>query len=220
MINHTPIHLLPDVNTIEKHGKRFYVVGEHKYPSITTVLSDVEKPHLVDWRNSLGPVKADRETKRAADRGTAVHDMIEKFLNNDPNPTANHKLEHINEYNSLHLFLKKVDNIIMQEYALWSHTLRVAGRVDCIGEYKGKLCIIDFKTSNNTKTDSMIEDYKLQVTAYALMFQELYGIQIDNYAIIMSVERGVVPLIFTGEIAPHIDSLVKRINTFHKKHGT
>jgi len=220
MFVHAPIEMLPDVPTIEKHGKRFYVVGDKQYPSITTILSDGDKPWVADWRNSLGHQKADKETKRAADRGTAVHSMIEKMLNNEESPSQGFNVSDVAEFNSLRVFLRKINNIITQETALWSDTLQIAGRVDCIGEYKGKLCVIDFKTSSNVKTAEIIKDYFMQVTAYSLMFQELYDIQIDDFVILMSVERGMVPMIFTGKVEDHIPDLLKKINTFHKKHGS
>jgi len=206
-----------ELKTIEGPKGRFYITptGE-KYPSITTILGTGDKPWLKDWRQSLGEAKADKEMKRAADRGSAVHLMIERFLNNEENPTREQKMEHITEFNSVRLHLKNVNNILTQESALWSDTLKVAGRVDCVGEFRNKLCIIDFKTSTNSKDDSKIQDYWLQVTAYAIMFQERYGVQIDNAAIIMSVERG-VPLVFTKPIEPFIEPLVQRINTYHSK---
>jgi genome maintenance exonuclease 1 len=168
---------------------------------------------------SMGFEKADKEMKRAADRGTAVHSMVEKHLDNDPTPTAGHNHEHIPGFNQLRLPLRKVDNILTQESALWSDTLRCAGRVDCVGEYKGKLAIIDFKTSTNNKTEAMVQDYYLQTTAYALMFQERYGIQIDHLVILMSVERGAVPLVFQQPIEPYIEPLLLRINTYHTTYG-
>jgi genome maintenance exonuclease 1 len=212
----TPIEL----KTTEGPKGRFYVTPEgNKYPSVTTILGSGDKPWLADWRNSLGPVKADKEMKRATDRGSAVHLMIENFLNNNPEPSKGQHIDHIVEFNSVKLHLNKINNILTQETALWSDTLKAAGRVDCVGEYKNKLSIIDFKTSTNSKTGSKIEDYWLQVTAYALMFQERYNIQIDNAVIIMSVERG-VPLVFTKPIEPFIEPLIRRINTYHIEKGT
>jgi CRISPR/Cas system-associated exonuclease Cas4 (RecB family) len=209
-----------ELKTIEGPKGRFYITPEgNKYPSITTILGAGEKPWLNDWRSSMGFEKADKEMKRAAERGTAVHSMIEKFLDNDPAPSAGHKIEHIPDFNMLRVHLRKVNNILTQESALWSDTLRCAGRVDCIGEYKGKLAIIDFKTSTNDKKGSMIEDYYLQTTAYALMFQERYGIQIDDLVILMSVEKGAVPLVFQRPIEPYIEPLLHRINTWHTTYG-
>lgn len=218
MFTHNNIITPLDLKTIEGPGGRFYVTPDgKKYPSITTVLGDKEKPWLADWRNMLGEKKADKEMKRAADRGTAVHLMIEKYLNNDPAPTEGQKQEHISEYNSVKLRLKKINNIYTQESALYSDVLRVAGRVDCVAEFDGVPSIIDFKTSSNDKTERMIEDYFLQTTAYALMFEEIYNIPIDQVVIIMSTEKGVVPLVFKKRIEEYIEPLCTRVNEYHKK---
>jgi genome maintenance exonuclease 1 len=208
-----------DLKTIEG-AKRLYITPEgNRYHSITTILGALEKPYLKSWRASLGEINATKEMKRAADRGSAVHLMTERFLNNDVNPTAGQQLEHIGEFNSLRLHLKKINNIITQESALWSDELRIAGRVDCIADFDGKLSIIDFKTSTNNKTESMIQDYWLQCAAYAIMFQERYDIQIDNLVVIMSVERGAVPLIFKQKVDDFIEPLLIRINNYYKNIG-
>lgn len=213
----TPVEL----KTIEGPKGRFYVTPEgNKYPSITTILGSGDKPWLNDWRQSLGFEKADKEMKRAADRGTAVHLMVERFLNNEDKPTRGMQTDHITEFNTLRLHLKKINNIVTQESALWSDMLRTAGRVDCIGEYQGKLSIIDFKTSTTSKNMGMIQSYWLQTTAYAIMFQERYGIQIDQAVIIMSVERGAVPLVFKQPIDQYIEPLLVTINNYHVKKGT
>lgn len=212
----TPVEL----KTIESSKGRLYITPEgNKYPSITTVLGAGDKPWLNDWRRSLGEAKADKEMKRAADRGTSVHLMIERMLNNEDEPTREQKLEHVAEFNSLRLHLKKINNILTQESALWSDTMKLAGRVDCIGEYQGVLSIIDFKTATNDKTPAKIQDYFLQTSAYSLMFEERYGIQIDQVVIIMSVERGVLPLVFKQPVEPYIEPLLHRINNYHTTYG-
>jgi ATP-dependent exoDNAse (exonuclease V) beta subunit len=209
-----------EVNVINGPKGRFYVSPNTgaKYPSITTMLGAKEKPYLAEWRNSLGVEKADKETARCADRGTAVHSMIENYLNNMGNPTKGFLPEHIREFNQVRLKLNKISEIYTQEIALFSDTLKIAGRVDCVGVYEGKLCIIDFKTSNGDKKESMIGDYFLQTTFYALAFQEMYDIQIDDLTIIMSSERGIVPLVFHSTVEEHIEPLIERINTYYKQH--
>lgn len=220
MFTHLKIIDPIDLKTVEGPTGRFYVTPQQqRYPSITTILGAGEKPWLEQWRMSLGHDKAALETKRAADRGTAVHAMAEKYLNNDPQPTNGHITEHVADFNKLRLFLKKVNNIITQESALWSDTMKVAGRVDCVGEYKGKLSIIDFKTSTNDKNEDKIQDYYLQTTAYALMFQERYNIQIDNIVILMTVEKGIVPLVFTDTIDAYIEPLLNRISSYHLQYN-
>lgn len=213
---HTPVEMIEGVVNKDTSNGRFYTTPSGLlYPSVTTVLGCIEKPAVAEWRKSLGAVKADAETRRATERGTAVHSMIENYLNNVEKPTEGFKTEHIREFNSVRLRLNKIDNILCQEYPLYSDTLKLAGRVDCIGEYDGKLSIIDFKTSNNNKTESMIHDYYMQTAAYSIMFQELYNIEIENIVIIMSVEKGMVPLVFKQQVDPWIAPLCERINKYH-----
>ncbi len=218
MFTHTNLvqpYELKSVTDLTK-GRRYLTPEGISYPSITTVLSGEIKPAVIEWRNSLGAQAADIETKRATDRGTAVHDMVEKFLKNDQQPTKNHIQQHINDFNQLRLHLKKINNIALQEAVLWSDLLKVAGRVDCVAEFQGTLSIIDFKTSTNSKTTSMIEDYYLQTAGYALMFEERYNIIIEDIVIIMSVERGAVPLIFREKVSKYIPALCKRVSDYHK----
>jgi CRISPR/Cas system-associated exonuclease Cas4 (RecB family) len=215
MFNHCNIISPIDIPTIDKNGKRLYKIDNDRiYPSITTILGQKEKPGLADWRASLGASAANKEMKRASDRGTAVHLMTERYINNDPNPIKDQKIEHIVEFNSLKMLLRGIDNVITQESALYSDTLQITGRVDCVGDYKGKLCIIDFKTSTNDKSRNLIEDYFLQTTAYALMFEEQYDIVIEDVIILMSVEKE-VPMIFKGKVDDYIVPLLNRINTYH-----
>lgn len=198
-------------------GIRHYETPEGNfYPSVTTVLGHKEKPWLEDWRNMLGADKAAKETKRCADRGTAIHELVEHYLNNDEEFTRGYASEHVRGFNQLKYRLNHIDNIRAQELALYSDSLRLAGRVDCVGEYDGVLSIIDFKTSNNNKDRDMVEDYFLQCTAYAVMWYEMTGEPIDKIVILMSVERGMVPLVFEDNIDKYVKPLLKRIDEYYK----
>ncbi len=203
-------------STDTTNGRFYFTPSGAKYPSITTILGSSPKQGILDWRESLGHAAADKEMKRAAERGSAVHLMIEKYLNNESNPTENQKTSDITEFNSLKMLLRNVNNIVAQETALYSDLLKIAGRVDCIAEYKGKLSIIDFKTSTNSKNNGMIEDYFKQTTAYSIMFGEMYDIHIDNIVILMSVENG-LPLVFERSVDENIKPLIKTINTYYNK---
>jgi genome maintenance exonuclease 1 len=219
---HLPKPELPELKVVTlPNGKRHYTTPEGvKYPSITTVLGAQEKPWLTDWRNSLGKQKADAETKRAGERGDAVHKLAEIYLNNQLTSeiTKPYKPELVNWFNKVKLNLNKIDNIRIQEAALYSDVLRVAGRVDCIAEYDKTLAIVDFKTSTNSKVKAMIYDYYLQTTAYALMWEEQTGEHIDDIVIIMSVEKGMGPLIFKEKVHKYISPLMKRINKYYEDH--
>lgn len=217
---HVPTLNLPDMKvTNQPNGKRFYTTPAGiKYPSITTILGQKEKPWLDDWRNSLGHVKAAKETKRASERGDAIHKLIEIYLSNKLtyDITRTYDAEHVAGFNQVKLRLNKVDNIRAQEVAIYSDALKVAGRIDCIGEYDGKLSVIDFKTSTNVKDKGMIDDYFLQTTAYAIMWAEIIGEPIEDITIIMSVERGMAPMLFQEKIDKYVSPLLMRIDEYYK----
>ncbi len=199
-----------------KGKQRWYTTPEgNEYPSVTTVLGHGEKPWLEDWRNMLGSKKADKETERASERGTAVHEMAENYLMNDPNPTKGYRADHAKLFNQLKLRLNKIDNVMAQEVNLYSDLLRIAGTVDCVAEYEGVLSVIDFKTSNNNKTEDMVQDYFLQCTAYAIAIMEMYDLLIEDIVIIIAVEKGMMPMVYKKKIEEFVQPLSQRINTFY-----
>lgn len=220
MFIHLSKYDLPDLKShTTSSGKRHYVTPNgNKYPSITTMLGAKEKPWLEDWKKSLGEAFAKKETKRCSDRGTAVHLLAEKYLNNEEYPKllngSDTRIQ--SDFKKLRLSLNKINNIYGQEIALYSDTLRLAGRVDCIGEYNGVPSIIDFKTSTANKTRAMIQDYFLQCTAYSIMWEELTGDAIENIVILMTVENGAVPLVFKEKIDKYIEPLIRRISEYNR----
>jgi genome maintenance exonuclease 1 len=218
MFVHTDIPEITELKSRITNSQRWYTTPEGiKYPSVTTVLGAKPKPYLEAWRTSLGPKKADKETKRCADRGTAVHKMAEDYLNNVENPAKGHESLNVKMFNQLKLRINNINNIRLQEAPLYSDMLKIAGRVDVIGEYKGVLSVIDFKTSNSNKDDKMIEDYKLQCTMYSLCWYEMFGEFIENFAILIAVEKGMVPLCFQGNVHDYIPEAQQRINMFYSK---
>lgn len=217
MFTHINQPQFTELKVKEQAGKRWYQIptGEW-FPSITTVLSIKEKPWLENWKKMLGD-KAQKETERCADRGTAVHKMIENYLMNEKNTTKGFDLEHVKLFNQTKFHLNRLNNIRAQEIPLYSMDLKTAGRVDCVAEYNKILSIVDFKTSNNNKTTESIEDYFIQCTAYAIMYNELFNEPIENIVIIMAVEKGMVPIVFQKPIEPYIAPLIERINMFYKQ---
>lgn len=218
MFNHNPIELPKIIQKNKVNGKRYYITPEgNEYPSVTTILDAIPKPHLENWRNMLGNKKADKETKRCADRGSAVHKLAETYLNNKEIIHKNYKPEYIKDFNKLKIKLKKINNIRAQELGLYSDRLKIAGTVDCVAEYDGNLSIIDFKTSTNNKSEDMISGYYKQCTAYAIAWHERTRLPIENIVIIMTVERGLMPLVFQDKIENWISPLLKDIAAFNNK---
>ena len=186
---------LPEIKATTTDGVRLYETPEgNKYPSITTVLSVRNKKGLFEWRKRVGDDVANYVAQKAATRGTHVHHMCEDYLNNDFDEEKNKKkfLPYVLFNQLRESVLQKIDNIHAQECGLYSDKYKVAGRVDCIAEYEGKLSIIDFKTSSKERSDDWNESYYIQASAYAEMFEERTKISIDQVVILVVTEDGVV----------------------------
>ena len=194
MFNHIQISL-PEVTTETINRKRFYVTPEgEKYPSITTVLSNRKKEGLFEWRKRVGNDVANYVARTSASRGTKVHHMCEDYLNNEFDEE-----KHKKDFLPFCLFnqlkdqaLCNMNNIYAQEAGLYSDKYKVAGRVDCVAEYKDTLSIIDFKTSTRERSDDWNENYYIQGSAYAEMFEERTKIKIDQVVILVVTEDGTV----------------------------
>jgi len=111
--------------------------------------------------------------------------------------------------------LDNIDNIHALEVALWSETLGLAGRVDCVAEHNGELSIIDFKGSTREKYAEDIENYFLQGTAYALMWQERTGQSIKKFNIIIANEDGQPCQVFDGNPLDYVEKLHKTIQNYN-----
>ena len=197
-------------------GKRYYVTPDgKKLPSVTTVVGAQKKEAIMAWRRRVGEEVANKVSKQATSRGTNMHTLCEYYLNNEPKPPGVVMPDAKEMFISVKPYLNKINNIHYQEVGLWSAQLGLAGRVDCIGEYEGTLSVIDFKTSKKIKKREDILDYFWQCTAYALMYEELVGVPIDDLVIIMAVDNE-QPMIFKEKTQDHIEGLVKAIDFYHK----
>ena len=193
---HKPVEL-KKLTTQTINFKRFYETPDgNLYPSITTVLSTRNKKGLFEWKKKL-VMRLQTMLQGQPQTGTAVHHMCEDYLNNYPIDWPDKWKEHEKKFLPYCLFkqlkktvLEKIDNIRSQECSLFSRKYRVAGRVDCIAEYDGKLSIIDFKTSTKERTDEYNENYYIQ-HAYAEMFEEQTGTPIEQIVILVVTEDGV-----------------------------
>ena len=178
--------------TVDK--KRFYVTPEGKeYPSITTVLSPRNKEGLMKWRKKVGNDVATHIANKAAVRGSKVHKMCEDYLNGLD--MEKHKKDFLPYclFNELkNQTFDNINDVIGQELVLYSDKYKIAGRTDLIANYKGELSIVDFKTSTNERKDSYNENYYIQTSAYAEMFEELTGQPINQIVILVVTEDGIV----------------------------
>tara|TARA_B000000437_G_scaffold158805_1_gene116577 strand:- start:272 stop:967 length:696 start_codon:yes stop_codon:yes gene_type:complete len=176
------------------NGKRVYFTPSgNRYPSITTVIGNNAKKQagLAKWRARVGKDKAAAISARSAGRGTKYHSIAEDYFNNglDLKKYKEFPLPVLMFQHSRSI-LDRINNIYLQEAALYSDQLEVAGRVDCIAEFDGVLSIIDFKTSAEPKRFSYLYDYFVQETAYACCLQELYGMSVKQLVTIVACENG------------------------------
>ena len=212
---------LPELSTKTIDRKRYYVTPEGKeYPSITTVLSNRGKEGLFEWRKRVGNDVANYISRKAAKRGTLVHQMCEDYLNNVGFDQPQWWGEVEKNFLPFCLFnqlrnrpLLRINNIHAQECGLYSDKYKVAGRVDCIAEYNNVLSIIDFKTSTSERNDEYNENYYIQTAAYAEMYEERTGIPTDQIVILVVTEDGVVQE-FVKSKQEYLPLLEEAINEF------
>ena len=204
---------LPKTKGKRIDGMRFYEVDGKAFPSITTVLGAIPKPGLEAWRKSVGEEAAKWEMNRAARRGSATHTLVEQYLKGET-PSIRDVLP-LGMFRLLKPYLDQVDNIHCLEQIMYSKKLTIAGQVDCIAEYNGKLSVIDFKTANKERVDSWNENYYIQCTAYAHMYEELFGTPIDQIVILQAGEDGSAKS-FIKNKADYEEKLGKAIKDFYK----
>ena len=204
---------LPKTKGKRIDGMRFYEVDGKAFPSITTVLGAIPKPGLDAWRKSVGEEAAKWEMNRAARRGSATHTLVEQYLKGET-PSIRDVLP-LGMFRLLKPYLDQVDNIHCLEQIMYSKKLTIAGQVDCVAEYNGKLSVIDFKTANKERVDSWNENYYIQCTAYAHMYEELFGTPIDQIVILQAGEDGSAKS-FIKNKADYEEKLGKAIQDFYK----
>ena len=173
------------------NGNRIYDVNNQKLPSVTTILSATQpaekRESLQRWRDRVGAAAAEKITREATNRGSAMHDFLEKFclgkLNLDllgDNSLERQMADQIIE-NGLR---NKVSEIYGVEATLF-YPNKYAGAADLICNYEGKNSIIDFKNSSQLRKDEWNTDYYLQLSAYQMAHNKVYGTDIDQGVILV-----------------------------------
>jgi len=171
-------------------GKRHYVMGNEKLPSVTTILSATESPEktaaLAKWREAKGEETATRIVDEAAARGTAMHKILEKYIDESGylDLTNVGKAAHNMAIRVIEQGLCNITEYYGTECTLHYPGL-YAGQTDLVGIHKGKDAIIDFKQTNKPKKREWIDDYCLQLAAYAMAHNFIYKTKIDKGVIMM-----------------------------------
>lgn len=233
--------------TIGNHGAgRYYIVDEEKQiklPSVTTILGEMmDKSGLLEWQKRVGLEQAEKIAKKAANRGTFMHAVLENYVDNlfvipvenalqesfkkavAENDFTEEEFEigknlFFNFYQSD--FFNQIDGVLFQEEALWStRGGGYAGRMDLAVRYKDqKKKVVDYKTSKKPKRDEWILGYKMQVSAYAVALYDRHGIVIDECEIWISCETGELQT-FTltqPDMKFYFGEFMKLVKGYHEK---
>ena len=220
---HIEILKIPELSRQNIAGERHYVNIEGKsYPSITTILSIRGKEAIYEWRKRVGDAEANRITKRSTTRGTQFHKLLEQYFLNQITDVDHFKASAIAKNPGVwFLFLEAIQELenhigkiyCIEDY-LYSDEYGVAGAVDMIAEWDGKISVVDFKTSNSAKREEWIENYFIQGTAYAKMFTERTGIPCDQL-IIFAVPDDGIPQTFTKRVDDYAELLKESIRDYN-----
>ena len=170
--------------------ERHYEVGNEKLPSVTTILaataSDEKRESLAKWKLKVGDSKADEIKNQAAKRGTAMHTYLEHHIN------GGGLLDLSSEGREAESMAKTIiDKGLPDLHEIWGSEVVLhypglyAGATDLCGIYQGRDSIVDFKQSNKPKKDEWIEDYKLQLAAYATAHDYVHRTNIEQGVILM-----------------------------------
>ena len=204
-------------------GKRMYLTPEgFKFPSVTTVISNNKEKMagIARWRARVGEKKANAKSARATGRGTKYHSIAEDYFNNnlDLKKYSKFPLPVLMFHHSRDT-LDRINNIYLQEAALYSKHLELAGRVDCIAEFDGVLSIIDFKTAAEPKREKYLYDYFVQETAYACMLQENYGLSVKQLVTIVACENGETQVKVLPPKKEFFMKLMSYIDEYQERYG-
>ena len=204
------------------NGKRHYVFDKEKLPSVTTIL-DITQPaekreSLAKWRERVGEDSAARIMNEAATRGTAMHKILEKYVLDEGylDETTVGKQAH-------NMAIQVIQNglINMTEYYGTECTLYYpglyAGQTDLVGIHKGQDAIIDFKQSNKPKRREWIEDYCLQLAAYAMAHNILFNTKITKGVVMMCTKDNYYQefVIEGNEFQTHMHNFLRRVDEYY-----
>lgn len=189
------------------------------YPSVTSVTGLFGRDAILAWRKRVGDEEANRISGKATRRGTRIHQLCEDYINGHDVDISKYSITDAESFKPLKEILDEhVDNIHLQETRLYSNYLQMAGTVDCIAEFAGRLSVIDFKTASRAKDRDKILNYFCQASAYAIMYEELFGIPVPNIVIIISVDND-FPQVFTEKRDTYVEPLLDIRQQYRELYG-
>ena len=202
---------------VQEDGKRYYQTPEgQKYPSVTTVTGLLSKDHIKLWRKRVGEETANKITKQATTRGTRMHNIFEQYLRAEE-PIFFDNIMESSMFEAVQPVLDEIIPIAL-EAGMWSDSLQMAGQVDCVGVWGDELAIIDFKTSSKPKEEYMADGWFHQMTAYAIMVEELTGEAPATILAVVGVDGGGCQ-VFQADPLDYVEKLYGLRQQYRNLHG-
>jgi genome maintenance exonuclease 1 len=204
-------------------GKRHYVFDKEKLPSVTTILdltqSAEKRESLKAWTERVGEEAAEKIKSESAARGTAMHKILEKYILEQGylDETSVGKQAHNMAIQVIQSGLSNVTEYYGTECTLYYPGL-YAGQTDLVGIHKGQDAIIDFKQTNKPKRKEWIDDYFMQLSAYAMAHNILFGTTISKGVVMMcSKDNYYQEFIVEGEeFKKHAHNFLRRVDEYYK----
>jgi len=171
-------------------GKRHYVFDKEKLPSVTTILDQTQsaekRESLKAWTERVGEEAAEKIKSESAARGTAMHKILEMYILEQGylDETNVGKQAHNMALQVIQSGLSNVTEFYGTECTLYYPGL-YAGQTDLVGVHKGEDAIIDFKQTNKPKRREWINDYFMQLSAYAMAHNILFNTSINKGVVMM-----------------------------------
>ena len=203
------------VERVTDETGRHYLVNNSPVPSVTTILSSTaDKTALIEWRERVGDIEADKIVEQASTIGTNIHTNLENYIQNKP--IVGSYLERTLTKLIIKNGLKHVNEVWGLETPLYIPDL-YAGTADLVGVHQGKQSIMDFKNSRKEKKKEWIEDYFLQLSAYAFAHDFMFGTNIERGVIMMAVRNiKYQEFIIEGdEFKEYKSKWLARVNTYY-----
>ena len=204
-------------------GQRHYILNQEKLPSVTTVLSATQsaekRESLAKWRERVGEAEATRIVDSAGARGTAMHKILEKYVLGEGylDETTVGKQAHNMALQVIQSGLSNITEYYGTECTLYYPGL-YAGQTDLVAIHKGEDAIIDFKQTNKPKRREWIEDYCLQLAAYAMAHNFIYKTKITKGVVMMcSKDNYYQEFVIEGaEFQKYKHNFLRRVDEYYK----
>ena len=204
-------------------GQRHYILNNEKLPSVTTVLKHTEsaekRESLAAWRERVGEAEATRIVDSAGARGTAMHKILEKYVLGEGylDETTVGKQAHNMALQVIQSGLSNITEYYGTECTLYYPGL-YAGQTDLVAIHKGEDAIIDFKQTNKPKKREWIEDYCLQLAAYAMAHNFIYKTKITKGVVMMcSKDNYYQEFVIEGaEFQKYKHNFLRRVDEYYK----